>query len=251
MRTLHQSLQIPAAGVVLPADVVVPEPAPAVVLFAHGNGSSRHSARITYVAAQLQKAGLATALVDLLTCEEARTDVRTREYRFNIGLLAERLVAVTDWVTDHAPTAGLDVGFYGASTGAAAALVAAAARPHAVGTVLSRGGRPDLAGEVLCRVHQPTMLMVRERDLFAIELNRKALRRLGGEARLEIVPHRSHHFAEPGRLEQMARLAKDWFIGHLRPATPANTTAPTPATATAAPQANSTRPHVAKSGKYL
>jgi putative phosphoribosyl transferase len=215
METVHQSLRIPAAGVELEADVVVAEPASGVVLFAHGSGSSRHSPRNRAVAGALQRAGLATVLVDLLTPAEEQVDARTGALRFDIGLLAARVAALTDWLVRHEPTSGLGVGLFGASTGAAAALVAAAARPAAVAAVVSRGGRPDLAGEALRAVRQPTLLIVGERDPAVIELNRTAMGELGGAARLEIVPGGSHLFQEPGALEQVAGLARDWFVGHL------------------------------------
>jgi putative phosphoribosyl transferase len=194
---------------------VVPRPARGAVLFAHGSGSGRHSPRNRYVAGVLQDAGLATVLADLLTAEEERVDAGTAALRFDIGLLAPRVAALTDWLGEQEPTAGLTVGLFGASTGAAAALVAAAARPGPVAAVVSRGGRPDLAGEQLASVRQPTLLIVGERDEVVVELNRKALRELRGEARLEIVPGATHLFEEPGALEQVAGLARDWFLAHL------------------------------------
>ena len=215
MRT--QELQIPAAGVNLGADVVVPEQARGVVLFAHGSGSSRHSPRNRFVAAELQQAGLATMLADLLTPEEEQLDQQSGHLRFDIGLLSVRLAALTDFLTEHEETADLDVGLFGASTGAAAALVAAAGRPDAVRAVVSRGGRPDLAGESLRLVRQPTLLIVGELDEVVIDLNRKALALLAGERRLVIVPGASHLFTEPGTLEQVARLATDWFQRVLGP----------------------------------
>jgi putative phosphoribosyl transferase len=215
MNAVHQSLQIPAAGVVLEADVVVPEPARAVVLFAHGSGSGRHSPRNRHVAAELQDARLATVLADLLTTEEELVDARTGALRFDIGLLAERLAALTDWLVEWEQTAHLAIGLFGASTGAAAALVAAAARPASVRAVVSRGGRPDLAGEQLRLVRQPTLLIVGQRDTAVTDLNRTAMKELGGEARLEIVPGASHLFEEPGTLEQVARLARDWLVDHI------------------------------------
>jgi putative phosphoribosyl transferase len=218
MNAVRQSLQIPAAGVVLEADVVVSEPAQAAVLFAHGSGSSRYSSRNRYVAAELQAAGLATVLADLLTSEEELVDARTGALRFDIGLLAGRVAALTDWLVEHESTAGLRVGLFGASTGAAAALVAAATRPATVEAVVSRGGRPDLAGELLRLVRQPTLLIVGERDTVVVDLNRKAMEELSGETRLEVVPGASHLFEEPGALEQVARLARDWFVRHLQPA---------------------------------
>lgn len=218
MKAVHQSLQVPAAGVVLGADVVVPEPAHGLVLFAHGSGSSRHSPRNRYVAGELQDAGLATVLADLLTPEEEQFDARTGALRFDIGLLAERVAALTDWLVGQEQLADLGVGLFGASTGAAAALAAAAARPASVEAIVSRGGRPDLAGGLLRLVRQPTLLIVGERDTTVLDLNRRALEELDGEAALEIVPGASHLFEEPGALEEVARLARDWFVRHLRPA---------------------------------
>jgi putative phosphoribosyl transferase len=220
MDVIEQNLRIPAADVELDADVVVPQPAQGVVLFAHGSGSSRHSPRNTYVASGLQDAGLATVLVDLLTPAEERVDAITAELRFDIGLLAGRLTAICDWLVEHDITAGLGIGLFGASTGAAAAPVAAAARPDPVDAVVSRGGRPDLAGPALRSVRQPTLLIVGERDPVVLDLNRQAVHQLAGEARLEIVPGATHLFQEPGTLEQVARLALDWFVRHLHGVVP-------------------------------
>jgi pimeloyl-ACP methyl ester carboxylesterase len=216
VNAIHQSLEIPAGSVALEADTDVPEAAQGVVLFVHGSGSSRHSPRNRYVAGELQRGGLGTVLVDLLTQEEEQVDERTAELRFDIGLLASRVMALIDWMVDHEPTAGLPIGLFGASTGAAAALVAAAERPDPVKAVVSRGGRPDLAGGYLAKVRQPTLLIVGERDDVVIELNRQALNQLQGETRLVIVPGATHLFSEPGTLEQVARLARDWFVRHLR-----------------------------------
>jgi dienelactone hydrolase len=216
MDVMDQSLQIPAGSVVLDADLAVPEGAQGVVLFAHGSGSGRHSPRNRYVAGELQQAGLATVLADLLTPAEEQLDARTAELRFDIGLLAVRLVELTDWLTTHEPTAGLSIGLFGASTGAAAALVAATRRPAAVDAIVSRGGRPDLAGDALAAVRQPTLLIVGGRDTVVIELNRRAMAMIPGETRLEIVPGATHLFEEPGALEQVARLARDWFVRHLK-----------------------------------
>jgi putative phosphoribosyl transferase len=215
MSAVHESVGIPAGAVVLLADVAVPEPMRGVVVFAHGSGSSRHSPRNQYVARQLQAAGFATVLADLLTVEEEQVDARTGALRFDIDLLATRLSAITDWLAAHRSMAEHSVGLFGASTGAAAALVAAAERPHSVRAVVSRGGRPDLAGDALSAVHQPTLLIVGGRDPVVIELNRAAMERLAGEKRLEIVPGASHLFEEPGALEQVAHLARDWFSRHL------------------------------------
>jgi putative phosphoribosyl transferase len=210
------SVTIPAAGVELEADIVAPESAPGTVLFAHGSGSNRRSSRNRYVARELQRAGLATVLVDLLTPEEEQIDVRTGELRFDIDPLTVRLVALTDWLVEHPPTAGLGVGLFGASTGAAAALAAAATRPGPVEAVVSRGGRPDLAGEFLRVVRQPTLLIVGGNDPEVIDLNRKAMNLMRAETRVEIVPGASHLFGEPGALEQVAELARDWFLPHLK-----------------------------------
>jgi pimeloyl-ACP methyl ester carboxylesterase len=215
MPILEQSLQVRVAGVVLEADVTVPEQARGVVVFAHGSGSSRHSPRNRYVADQLRNAGLATVLADLLTREEEQIDARTAELRFDIDRLAVRTTALADWVSEQEATAGLSVGLFGASTGAAAALVAAAARPKAVGAVVSRGGRPDLAGEWLRLVRQPTLLIVGELDVKVIQLNQRAREKLSGPSRLMIVPHASHLFEEPGALEKVAELATAWFVEHL------------------------------------
>jgi putative phosphoribosyl transferase len=210
------SVKIPAASVELEADIATPEAAPGVVLFVHGSGSSRRSPRNRYVAGELEQAGLATVLVDLLTPEEEQVDMRTGQLRFDIDLLSARVMALTDWLVEHPPTAGLGIGLFGASTGAAAALVAAAARPVTVEAVVSRGGRPDLAGEFLRLVRQPTLLIVGGRDVDVIELNRNAMKSLAAETRLEIVPGATHLFEEPGALEQVAHLARDWFLPHMK-----------------------------------
>ncbi len=214
----RRGVRIPAGAVDLDADVVVPEGARAVVGFAHGSGSSRHSPRNRYVADVLGAAGLATVLADLLTAEEEAVDARTGQHRFDIELLAERVVALVDWaVIQPDLTAVTGLGLFGASTGAAAALVAAARRPQAVGAVVSRGGRPDLAGATLGEVRQPTLLVVGERDQVVLDLNRQAMHQLAGEARLEVVPGATHLFEEPGTLDRVAALARDWFVSHLWP----------------------------------
>ena len=216
----RQSLKIPVAGVVLDADLGIPETARGVVLFAHGSGSGRRSPRNRYVADELNRAGLVTVLADLLTAQEEQVDQRTAALRFDIDLLAERLIGLTDWVAGSESTAGLGVGLFGASTGAAAALIAAAGRPATVQAVVSRGGRPDLAGAHLREVRQPTLLIVGERDPLVIDLNRQAMRELGGETSLVIVPGATHLFEEPGALQQVALLARDWFLGHLQQVPP-------------------------------
>jgi putative phosphoribosyl transferase len=187
------------------------------VLFAHGSGSGRHSPRNRYVAQVLREAGLATLLIDLLTAEEEEVDLRTRHLRFDIGLLAERLVGATEWLERNPDTQDLRVGYFGASTGAGAALVAAAERPEPIGAIVSRGGRPDLAGPALPRVTAPTLLIVGGNDFPVIGMNQEAMEQLRTEKRLEIVPGATHLFEEPGALEEVARLAADWFVRHLDP----------------------------------
>jgi pimeloyl-ACP methyl ester carboxylesterase len=214
MPLVEDDLVIPAAGV-LEADVVVPDGALGVVLFVHGSGSSRFSSRNRYVAGELQQAGLATVLADLLTHEEEEFDSRTGVMRFDIGMLSARVVDLAGWLARHEATAGLPLGLFGASTGAAGALVAAARRPGLVRTVVSRGGRPDLAGQFLRSVTQPTLLVVGDRDDAVLDLNREAMAQLRAETRLEIVPGATHLFEEPGTLEQVARLASDWIVSHL------------------------------------
>lgn len=195
----------------LPADLVVPEHATGLVLFAHGSGSSRHSKRNRWVAGVLQQRGLATLLFDLLTEEEAQ-DRRTV---FNIALLARRVGQAIDWVERRPDLQRLPLGLFGASTGAAAALLAAAQKPTKVAAVVSRGGRPDLAMEALPQVQAPTLLIVGGQDTDVLTLNREALRRLGGPKRLEVVPGATHLFEEPGTLEGVATLAASWFERHL------------------------------------
>jgi pimeloyl-ACP methyl ester carboxylesterase len=210
-------VRVAAGPVTLEGNLSLPEGARGIVLFAHGSGSSRHSPRNRYVAQVLNEAKLATLLVDLLTPDEEAIDLRTAHLRFDIGLLAERLVGVTDWITQYPDTRHLRVGYFGASTGAAAALVAAAQRPDAVDAVVSRGGRPDLAGPALARVRAPTLLIVGGNDFEVIELNRKALALLHCEKRLVIVPGATHLFEESGALEEVARLAREWFERYLTP----------------------------------
>jgi alpha-beta hydrolase superfamily lysophospholipase len=213
----RQSLRIPVGGVVLDADVGVPESPRGAVLFAHGSGSGRHSPRNRHVADVLSRAGMVTVLADLLTAEEERIDLQTRRLRFDIDLLAERVTALTDRVSENEPFADLGIGLFGASTGAAAALIAAADRPSVVQAVVSRGGRPDLAGPRLHEVRQPTLLIVGGRDKLVLELTQEAMRKFGGTVRLAVVPDATHLFEEPGALEQVARLARDWFLHYLGP----------------------------------
>ena len=208
------SIEISVAGGVLEGDLVVPSGASGIVVFAHGSGSSRYSPRNQFVAEQLRKAGLGTLLMDLLTPAEESVDVYTSEHRFDIPMLASRVVLATDWLRDQPNYSGLKVGYFGASTGAAAALVAATERSN-VAAVVSRGGRPDLAGNRLHRVTAPTMLIVGGNDTEVITLNRNANELLTCEKRLEIVPGASHLFEEPGKLETVAQLAREWFLRFL------------------------------------
>jgi putative phosphoribosyl transferase len=218
-QTVEERLvRIAAGSVKLDGNLSLPDDARAVVLFAHGSGSSRFSSRNRYVASVLHQTKLATLLIDLLTSDEEAIDARTAHLRFDIALLAKRLVAATDWLTQYPATQNLPIGYFGASTGAAAALVAAAERPDVVGAVVSRGGRPDLAGLALSRVRAPTLLIVGGNDVQVIQLNRKALAQLRYEKQLVIVPGATHLFEEPGALDEVARLARDWFCRHLIPA---------------------------------
>jgi len=200
--------------VALEGNLVVPQTARGIVLFAHGSGSGRHSPRNRYVAGVLNDSGIATFLFDLLTADEEREDMITGHLRFNIPLLAERVVGATDWVTKDSRTRDLRIGYFGASTGAAAALVAAAGRDD-IAAIVSRGGRPDLAGEALDRVQAPTLLIVGGNDAQVIALNRSAQARLRAANELRIVPGASHLFEEPGALEQAAKLAAEWFERYL------------------------------------
>jgi pimeloyl-ACP methyl ester carboxylesterase len=216
-RGRERLVRVAAGPVTLEGNLSLPERARGIVLFAHGSGSSRHSPRNRYVARVLNEAKLATLLVDLLTPDEEAVDLRTAHLRFDIGLLAGRLVGVTAWLTQYPDTRELRIGYFGASTGAAAALVAAAQRPDAVGAIVSRGGRPDLAGPALARVRAPTLLIVGGNDFEVVELNRRALALLRCEKQLEIVPGATHLFEEPGALEEVARLACEWFESYLTP----------------------------------
>ena len=208
-------VQIPAGRAVLSGNLTIPENAMALVLFAHGSGSSRLSPRNQFVARTLDRAGLGTLLFDLLTPEEEALDIYTREHRFNIGLLAERLVHATNWARQQKETRDQRIGYFGSSTGGAAALVAAAERPQDVGGVVSRGGRPDLAGDALPKVEAPTLLIVGGNDDTVIELNEMARDQMHCEVKLEIIPGATHLFEEPDALEQVAKLASDWFSLHL------------------------------------
>ncbi|HIK43936.1 MAG TPA: dienelactone hydrolase family protein [Leptolyngbyaceae cyanobacterium M65_K2018_010] len=206
---------IPVGSASLAGHWVIPPAATGLVLFAHGSGSSRYSPRNRYVAEVLQASGLATLLFDLLTQEEEAIDRQTRHLRFDMGLLTDRLIGITDWVAHNPATQGLKIGYFGASTGSAAALLAAAARPYAIHAIVSRGGRPDLARAALAQVKAPTLLIVGGLDSLVLTLNQQAYRCLAGEKRLEIVPGATHLFEEPGTLEKVAQLASQWFGQYL------------------------------------
>ena len=213
----EHEVQIPSGEAVLEGELNVPVGAGGIVLFAHGSGSSRHSPRNQFVARTIREAGVGTLLFDLLTREEESVDVYTRHLRFDIGLLARRLVDATNWVKREADLWHLRVGYFGSSTGGGAALVAAAELGESVGAVVSRGGRPDLAGsDALQRVKSPTLLIVGGLDEPVIEMNEEAYAWLRCEKELQIVPGATHLFEEPGKLEEVARLAAEWFRRHLQ-----------------------------------
>jgi dienelactone hydrolase len=215
IRAFEQSVEIVLGPIRLQGDLAVPPNARGIVLFAHGSGSSRLSPRNRYVAGVLQMGGFATLLLDLLTEQEEAVDQITRHLRFDIALLSDRLTGAVDWLQSEPATRGLPIGLFGASTGAAAALMTAAARPDAVRTVVSRGGRPDLAGNALPRVKAPTLLIVGGRDQPVIELNVQAMGQMRAESDLSIVPGATHLFEEPGTLESVAELATQWFSKYL------------------------------------
>jgi dienelactone hydrolase len=210
------AVRIPAGDTVIEGDLAVPERAAGLVIFAHGSGSSRFSRRNRAVATVLVEGGFATLLLDLLTRDEEAVDEHTGRFRFDIDRLAERVIAAIDWAGDQPALAALPIGCFGASTGAAAALLAAAARPARVRAVISRGGRPDLAGDALARVEAPTLLIVGGHDEPVIELNEQARRHLRARAQTTIVPGATHLFEEPGALENVARLALEWCQLYLR-----------------------------------
>jgi dienelactone hydrolase len=219
-----QNVQIPSGQVTLDGELSLPQRARGVVLFAHGSGSSRFSPRNQYVARVIREAGIGTLLFDLLTREEESIDIHTRHLRFDLGLLAGRLIDATRWleenadrVKEEAGASALRPGYFGASTGGGAALLAAAQLGESIGAVVSRGGRPDLAGAALAEVESPTLFIVGGRDEVVIELNEEAYARLRCEKDLKIVPGATHLFEEPGALEEVARLAADWFRQHLPP----------------------------------
>jgi putative phosphoribosyl transferase len=212
---VEREVSLTAGEARLSGTLTLPTGAKGIVLFAHGSGSSRHSPRNRYVASELQGAGLGTLLMDLLTREEEAVDIRTGHLRFDIQLLAERLVGATEWLRSQEETQALKVGYFGASTGAGAALVAAAKLPDGVRAVVSRGGRPDLAGKSLPQVEAPTLLIVGSHDYAVIQMNQQAYAQLRCEKELTIVPGATHLFEEAGTLEEVARLAAEWFTRRL------------------------------------
>jgi putative phosphoribosyl transferase len=206
-----EPVRVPLGPEWLEGDLVIPSEPKGLVLFAHGSGSSRHSPRNQYVAQSLERRNLATLLMDLLTPEEERIDNRTAGYRFDIPMLAERLVTIVDWLRRQKVTSALPIGLFGASTGGGAALMAAAERPDEIGAIVSRGGRPDLAGAALAKVTSPTLLIVGGLDTAVIQMNRDAMNQMRGETSLEIVGGATHLFEEPGTLDRVADLAGEWF----------------------------------------
>jgi putative phosphoribosyl transferase len=214
----ESEVKIPVGSITLCGSIFIPKPAQGIVIFAHGSGSSRHSVRNRFVAQQLNNNNIATLLIDLLTLDEEAIDIKTGEYRFNIPLLAMRLSATSNWVLEQPLTHTLKIGFFGASTGGGAALIAAAQMGNKVSAIVSRGGRPDLAGNALPKVQAPTLLLVGERDPMVIELNRQALAQLSNESRLEIIPGATHLFEEEGALEAVAERAIEWFRQHFNKA---------------------------------
>jgi putative phosphoribosyl transferase len=207
-------VRIPSGRATLAGNLTIVDQAIALVFFAHGSGSSRHSPRNQFVARRLNDAGLATLVFDLLTREEEAVDLATAEHRFDIGLLADRLLYVTKWAGEQKQTRDLRVSYFGSSTGAAAALVAAAELPDAIGAIVSRGGRPDLAGDALPKVKAPTLLIVGGEDHVVIDLNEQARAQMRCEVKLDVVPGATHLFEERGALERVADLASDWFLLH-------------------------------------
>ncbi len=200
---------------VIEGNLTVPPDSTCVVTFAHGSGSSRFSPRNQYVAKVFNQAGLATLLIDLLTPEEEEIDVTTAEYRFNIDLLAQRLISATQWLKQDPTTKGMTFGYFGASTGAAAALIGAAKLPDDIKAVVSRGGRPDLAGDFLAQVKAPTLFLVGGLDAEVLDLNQQAMGQMSAEKRLLVIDGATHLFEEPGKLEEVAKFSTDWFLRYL------------------------------------
>lgn len=215
MSQKENEIKIPFGGIILNGNLNVPSDAKGIVLFAHGSGSGRFSPRNQYVAKEFNRAKIGTLLFDLLTSDEEEEDMVTAEYRFNIGLLAQRLIGATEWLKKDPLTINCSFGYFGASTGAAAALIAAAKLPNDIAAVVSRGGRPDLAADYLPQVVAPTLLLVGGWDNEVIELNKQAMKQITAEKKLVIVPGATHLFEEPGTLEEVAKFSKDWFLRYL------------------------------------
>ena len=213
----EREISLEMNSIKLKGSLVVPDRAKGIVIFAHGSGSSRFSLRNRHVAQLLQELRLATLLIDLLTTAEEKIDRHTKQFRFNIGLLAERLVDSTKWLQQNPSTKNLKIGYFGASTGSTAALIAAADFPEAVGAIVSRGGRPDLAGSAVTRVKAPTLLIVGEKDLLVKEINRQAFDRLSAEKEMVIIPEATHLFVEPGAFDEVGKSAGEWFSRFLDP----------------------------------
>lgn len=209
------AVKVPINSLILDGNLAIPMDARGIVVFAHGSGSGRHSPRNRFVAQALREAGLGTLLMDLLTMHEEEIDAMTAEYRFDIALLAGRLIGATNWLASQPRTRDLQVGYFGASTGAAAALVAAARKPDEIFAVVSRGGRPDLADPALGSVKAPTLLIIGGNDFAVIEMNQQAYVKLHAEKSIQVIPGATHLFEEPGALEEVARMARDWFAAHL------------------------------------
>lgn len=212
---IKQNVQIPLKEKFLEGNLCIPDPPVGLIVFAHGSGSSRLSPRNQFVADSLNEKNLATLLIDLLTDDEEKVDALTHEFRFDIHLLTERLIAVTDWLYQEKAAKDLSLGYFGSSTGAASALEAAAIKNLLISAVVSRGGRPDLASDYLNQVSAPTLLIVGGNDRIVIDLNQKALQMMHCEKQLKIIPQATHLFEEPGALEQVAEWAGDWFLTHL------------------------------------
>ena len=216
MANQETDLKIPVGKVVVEGNLIIPSGAKGVVLFAHGSGSGRFSPRNQYVAKEFSKAKIGTLLFDLLTSKEEEQDIFTAEYRFNIDLLATRLIGATEWLRKDLREKRYAFGYFGASTGAAAALIAAAKLPNDISAVVSRGGRPDLAAGYLQQVVAPTLLLVGGLDTEVIKLNRQAMAQMTAEKKLVIIPGATHLFEEPGKLEEVAKASKDWFLNYLK-----------------------------------
>jgi dienelactone hydrolase len=214
--TEDKTVTIPVGDVVLKGNLRIPAGATGLVIFAHGSGSSRHSPRNRHVAQYLNSRGIGTLLIDLLSSQEEAIDIRTRHLRFDVDMLADRLAAIVRWVAVQAELGGLTIGYFGSSTGSGAALLATARQPDRIAAIVSRGGRPDLAGEALARITVPVRLIVGRNDAQVLALNEQSLRLLNERSKLDVVPGATHLFEEPGTLDKVCELAAEWFSVHLR-----------------------------------